>query len=171
LPEATQTGANIFACRINGNNYIVPDPDGINLGTSYLTSKTRDTLGIGASGVFTDKSNAPIDEIWIQIDTQVVAGNTYRLNNTAKASAYLSYVSFPCGAGGGYGGGAGFFAYDGYVTITRYSGTYSIPSCCDQGNYDANAIIAGTFNFIVAFPHCDTLRVTDGRFDINYSQY
>jgi len=31
-----------------------------------------------------------------------------------------------------------------------------------------NHIIAGTFEFTVWTEECDTIRVTDGRFDINY---
>jgi hypothetical protein len=31
-----------------------------------------------------------------------------------------------------------------------------------------NKIASGTFNCIIPIPNCDTLKVTDGRFDIKY---
>ncbi len=169
LPNATQTGENMFACRVNGKNYIVSDPNSYTIGISFHNNNTRDTLGVGASGSFTDTSITRIDEVWIQIDKQVKEGDTYRLNDTATAFALIHYQSAPCGPTSGYGGSQWLKTYDGDVTISKFSGTYRLIGGTASG-YDPNSIIAGTFNFMIAVPGCDTIKVTDGRFDINYSQ-
>lgn len=165
LPNATQTGANIFACRINDSNWIRSPFEDI-VGTSFHKSNGRDTFGIGAEG-----QSGLLTSMGITIFERIKEGASYRLNDTTKAIVNMLRLFADCGPTVGYGGVQWNRAYDGNLTITHFSGTYTVPSCCSFGSYDPNSIVSGTFNFIIAIPNCDTLKVTDGRFDINYSQF
>ena len=173
LPNATQTGADVFACRINGVNWIVDDDSMVyrypsfSVGTSFSKSNVRTSFSIGASGSI----EAAIGAMGFVVNQPIQQGATYRLNDTTKA--YASAMSFfaTCGPVSGYGNAQWNTSADGSLTITHFSGTYTVPSCCTYGTYDANAIVSGTFWFYIVPPGCDTIQVTDGRFDINYSQY
>ena len=167
LPNATRSGANIFACRVNDNNWIVDDSSYQRITTSFSTSNNRDSFWVFAAGA----ADRTFDLILFKIFDKINTGSSYRLNDTTKALANTFRILATCGQTVGYGGSQSNNAIDGNITITRFSGNYFVPSCCQYGSYDPNAIISGTFNFIVAIPNCDTIKVTDGRFDINYSQY
>ena len=171
LPNATQSGANMFACRINGKNYIVAEFNGINFISRYHYSNTRDTFGMAARGSFADTSIEPVRRIGFVLNHKIKEGGTYYLNDSSESHAYIFREYSPCTTRSGYSNVSWAYATEGSVTITKYSGIYTIPSCCYTGLYDATAIVTGTFNFIIPIPNCDTLKVTDGRFDINYSQY
>lgn len=164
LPNATQTGANIFACRVNGKNWTVKSR---NLSTSYRRSNNRDTFSFGGLGL----PDSILSLISISIKEKIREGASFRLNDTTNAFAATFRINALCGPTSGYGGAQWNNSSDGHLAITRFTGIYSIPSCCTYGSYDTNAIVAGTFNFVVAIPGCDSIKVTDGRFDINYSQY
>lgn len=166
LPNATQTGANNFACRVNDSNWISKDYV-FSLTTSYHGSNDRDTFWILGPGF----GNKTFDYISLRIKSKIQEGGTYRLNNASKNFAETFKTRATCGPTVGYGGSQSNFSIDGHVTITKLSGSYNIPSCCTFGTYDANAIMSGTFDFIIAIPNCDTIKVTDGRFDVNYSVY
>jgi len=157
----------MFACRINGNNWILQKLNSYKLGTTYSTSNNRDTLAFWASG----SPDTILNLIRFSIYSKIKQGITYRLNDTTKAMATTLKLNAACGPSSGYGGSQWSKVTDGSVTISKFSGTYSIPACCSHGDYDANSIIAGTFSFVIAIPGCDSIKVTDGRFDINYSQY
>jgi len=165
LPNATQTGANIFACRIDGVNWTLKKV--YNLGSSYLRSNNRDSLAISAKGI----PDSLAYSISFIIKSKIQQNATYSLGDSSKAVATIWRLDAPCGPTSGYGGSQILHAVDGSITISRFSGTYTVPACCTFGEYDANSIIAGTFNITVAIPGCDTIKITDGRFDINYSQY
>lgn len=166
LPNATQTGANIFACRVDGSNWITKFSS-YNIKTSFLTSNDRDSFSIFASGT----TNAALDLIQIAISDSVKTGNIYNIADTNKVRVNTLRLFAPCGQTTGYGGSQWNKAISGSLKITKYSGTYFVPSCCTYGTYESNSIIAGTFEFIVPVANCDTIRVTDGRFDINYSRW
>jgi hypothetical protein len=172
LPNTTQSGANIFACRVDDSNWIVgaySSHPATFFSTSFHNKNSRDTLEIGAS--LSSNTALPLNLIVFQINSKIQEGKTYRLNDTTKAFVRTWRELAPCGSTVGYGGSQWNYATDGYITITRFNGTYSIPNCCSYGDYDRNSIISGTFNFIVAVPDCDSIKITDGRFDINYSQF
>ena len=165
LPNATRTGANIFACRINDSNWILNQPSIFNLQTSFSRSNSRDSLGFGGN------SDGELQLITFAIFDRIKSGSSYRLNDTTKAFVNTFRVLAACGQTIGYGGSQWNKGIDGNITFTRYSGSYTVPSCCTYGTYDPSAIISGTFSFVIAIPDCDSIKVTDGRFDINYSNY
>lgn len=165
LPNATQKGANMFACRVNGVNWILKKQ--YQLRTSFHRTNSRDTFSFSSTGI----PDSILDFITFSINSKIQQGASYRLNDTTIAMTTALRSQAACGPTSGYGGSQWSKAVDGTITISKFSGTYSIPACCTFGDYDANAIVAGTFNFVIAIPGCDSIKVTDGRFDINYSQY
>jgi hypothetical protein len=167
LPNATETGANIFACRVNDSNWIMPNAYLSEIGTSYSGSNNRDSLWFFARGA----SNFTFYSIRFSILGVIKTGSEFRLNDTTKTFADADAVFLNCKPSDTYGDHESLTAIDGNILFTKFSGTYNVPDCCSRGNYDPNAIISGKFNFTVVFPGCDTIRVTDGRFDINYSQF
>lgn len=167
LPNATQTGANLFACRVNGVNWVLQRKSSRFLGTNFLKSNNRDTFSFGAKGT----PDSIVYYINFVINTHIQEGATYQLNDTTKAYAYVFRENADCGIISGYGGSQQGKSVDGSITISKFSGIYQVPACCTFGPYDATAIVAGTFNFNIAVPGCDTIKVTDGRFDVNYSNY
>ena len=80
LPNAIQTGANIFACRINDSNWITKASI-LNLGTSFFRSNNRDTLKLSGSGSL----NRVLDVISFSVFDKIQTGKSYRLNDTTKA--------------------------------------------------------------------------------------
>jgi hypothetical protein len=168
LPNATQTGENTFACRINDSNWIFQDVGRNAIVTSYCQNNNRDSLWIYVHG----SSNSTFHAIRFSILGAVSAGSEFRLSDTTQTFARADAVFLNCKSSDTYGDSESMYSIDGNIKFTRFTGTYTVPDCCTHGNHDPNAIIAGTFNFTVIFPGCsDTIRVTDGRFDINYSQY
>lgn len=143
LPNATQTGRDIFACRVNGQNWIAKT-DIYNLG-AYV-SIGNDTLSFGAGG-----GGIPFSRLsfFIRNPQQAI---TYRLNDlqTKYGWVFITPASNPC-VGATYNS----YSIDGSLTITKFE--------------VATKIVSGTFNCIIPLPNnCDTLKITDGRFDIKY---
>lgn len=141
LPNATQEGNNIFACRVNGVNWISET------GSSNLDGAIKnDTLS--AKGKIDD---IDVESINILIKGNLVQGRLYQLS--ANDSIIFSTTRF-CNVTS-----VGFFNYastKGAVRLTKIDRT--------------NKIIAGTFSFDIIRDYCsnDTLKFTDGRFDIKY---
>ena len=148
LPPATQTGANTFGCKINGKVYI---PKGYN-GTG--TPNPHLTFDVGLNGlpifaVDAKRLNTSSEfEGGVIISFQNITGvGQYSYPNNFNFSIGWSSVLNNCGTTAFdttiqlFGGG----------TLTRYDVT--------------NRIISGTFNFKFKALSCDTVLVTDGRFD------
>lgn len=71
LPNATQTGAGIFACRVNGQNFI-----------AY-----NDTLIVGGQ-----PKRSYVETIMFQITTNLSQGNIYNINNNTAASSISDFL-------------------------------------------------------------------------------
>ena len=167
LPNASQTGANVFACRVNDSNWIVGNTYQSELASSYNQTNSRDSFWLFATG----SSDISLYQIRFNIRDLIKSGSTFDLSDTAKTFASAEVVYLNCKPSNTYGDHETLISIKGNIQFTKFSGTYQVPSCCTHGNYDPNSIIAGKFNFTLVFPGCDTIQVTDGRFDINYSQY
>ncbi len=172
LPNATQTGEGLVACRVNGRNWIIQNHNYTSYGTSWHSSDNRKSLIVGTTIDKPVDSSMQDFQFEIISDSVIKQGVTYSFADSTKGIASILRLIYPCGPSDfGWGGGQIGYANGGSVTITKLSGKYSIPACCQWGSYDPDAIISGTFNFIIPIPNCDTIFITDGRFDINYSQY
>lgn len=147
LPPATQTGANTFGCLVNGQTWTPQGNNGTaNLRVTYDPGYAGGSLSIRAYRFIgdTDKQQsfilggAPISQV-----------GTYSCSMPVQYTAYFfdETKSRPCDS---YYGTADLTC-KGQLTITRL---------------DLQAgIISGTFNFTLYKPGCDSVRVTNGRFD------
>ena len=145
LPPATQTGANTFGCLVNGQPWT---PKGYN-GTSnysiyYDSNYRKGTLNI-ATYRYNSSDNSSRQDIIIFSDSLKSTGlYPLTISNHPEALFY------------GSKGQCEFHQNEahyrqGTLTITRF---------------DLSAgIISGTFSFTLYKPGCDSVRVTQGRFD------
>jgi hypothetical protein len=148
LPPATQTGANTFGCLVNGQAYT---PNGYNGTTNYAVLYDPTFQG-GALDVrayrYTGSGTNTQQNIIIGGDSINHIG-TYRLSSTGAQNAFFMdrNRASPCDR---FAGGNGVYT-KGTLTITRLD--------------VALGIISGTFAFTLAQAGCDTIKVTQGRFD------
>ena len=145
LPPATQTGANTFGCLVNGKAWT---PKGFN-GTSnysvyYDPSYRKGTLNIGTYRyLYPGKDNVQYLTLF---SDSIKSTGSYPLTILKRQEALFSDSKSKCE----YHSGESHYRR-GTLTITRL---------------DAVAgIISGTFEFTLAKPGCDTIKVTQGRFD------
>lgn len=146
LPPATQTGANTFGCLINGQPYL---PSGNN-GTANYAVLYDPGFQDGSLDVRTYRHIGNTTEQSLIIGgTSINQVGIYSLTSPSSQGVIFldENQAFPCNR----------FANDkkvftkGHLTITRLDMTAGI--------------IAGTFEFTLAQPGCDTIKVTQGRFD------
>lgn len=140
LPPATQKGANIFACRLNGKPFIAySDKD--HLGATVHS----DSLLIGGA----IKGNY-YESIFIRIKNPTIRPAIYSLSDTSNQINILTDstckgIIYTLLDNHGIGGA---------IQITRFDTTQNI--------------VSGKFTGLIPIPDCDTLHITDGRFDIRY---
>ena len=149
LPPATQTGANTFGCLLNGQPWLPT------YGLTGLTGPFRVSYDPGYSGgslqirVHRIVSGLPDGQDFIIGGAPISKEGNYVIGNTAPCGVYYStgLQSGPCQE---YYNAPGLTMH-GQLTITHLDMT--------------KGIISGTFTFTLAQPGCDTLKVTQGRFD------
>lgn len=142
LPPATQTGANTFGCYVNGKLWL---PKGYN-GTSNLIMSYDPTFNGGSLNLsaYRTESNDKQD-ILIGADSLSTVGI---FNFNSKGSPLALYFD------------------------TKTSCSYNDPQDYLRGTLqitrlDLNSnVVSGTFEFVVAKSSCDTIKVTQGRFDM-----
>lgn len=150
LPPATQEGLNTFGCLVNGEVW-VPKPS-INPAIhklSYEYLKKEEYFQISATRFFNNNGIGVRQLITITINEGMTTTGNYILDSPDKRKA--KYVDLESGCR--------------HLTDMTQTGTLEITKL-DTVNH----IIAGTFEFTVWTEGCDTIRVTDGRFDIKYQQ-
>ncbi|WP_372473192.1 hypothetical protein AB4865_10230 [Capnocytophaga sp. ARDL2] len=148
LPPATQHGAVMFACTVNGEPYICEGYDQVtsyyqwvNGGYGFVVTGIKETNLLYTVGIY-NRGNAPIEQ------------ETYFLN----------------GENPGYGGGAGVTRnlneLEGSKTDSIYIGEMTITK------FDLeNEIVSGTFWFDIENPWTgETIEIRNGRFDTHFSQ-
>lgn len=144
LPNATQTGANTFAYLIDGKPQIVEN-------SIYLRGGAvlNDTLGVfGEAG-----DNNYFERLTINIKGGLQQGLIYQLNNPGIKSIRIS-TNKSC---------------KGYLG-SNVLNLYSTGGTMELTKLDLNnKIISGKFNCKIPVPNCDTLKITNGRFDIKYN--
>lgn len=148
LPPATQTGAQTFGCLIDGKAF-VPPKFGINAPRAfYQFVGGAYTLSIGGS-----TSEAPnLKSVLIgAIDVPAIVISSYQLKFEESGNFHSEYL---IGGGTIFSGGT-TNANPGILTIIRFD--------------PANFIISGTFNFSVLDDNGDEIKITEGRFDMQYT--
>ncbi len=139
LPPATQQGKNTFGCLVNGR--------------AWVTRTSTDVSSFYQSGVLqvsADISEGNRQHIDLIVLNGVIEGTTYDLTDNSKCGAKFSWIktSMIC-----------FYEAEntliGSLTITKV----------DQ----AKLIVSGQFEFTTIVSGCDTIKVTNGRFDVLYA--
>jgi len=142
LPPATQEGKNTFGCLVNGEVWV---PKAF-LGNELTYYYHENILNIAA---YRKMGSKDINQsLGIRIEDCNNIGN-YKLTTIELARGRFSDLNKACL----------------YQTDNRQIGALRVTKL-DTINH----IIAGTFEFTVWTEECDTIRVTDGRFDIKYRQ-
>ncbi len=142
LPNATQKGLRVFACRINGFNRIAGSGSSSIYG--YVSSDSVQVGGeFGDANYFEDVNIAVLGNVKINfpysLTDSIQTKFLYGTDSTCfGVSPNLTFVDYVFGS----------------VTFTRLD--------------SANRVVSGTFSFKVPMAGCDTLDFTDGRFDIGY---
>jgi hypothetical protein len=145
LPPATQTGANTFGCLVNGQPWT---PRGNNGTSNYSVSYDTGLNG----GVFDlqtyrypDDSN-DFQALYFSVLSNCQVGS-YSFRSRRRSRAYFWNTKAKC-------------YVDSKDSTTYRQGTFTITKL-DL----TKGIIAGTFAFTLYQPGCDTIKVTEGRFD------
>ena len=152
LPPETQTGKGTFACLINGQAYIAP----------YSTSargdwQTSSRLGISASLFANGQDASQACSISAALNGQLL--DAQKFNIISSATPFPIFTP----------GSNQFFAFSGGFRCL-YSGAYFKTGQVQLVKFDPVArIAAGRFAFTLFEPGgCDTLRVSNGRFDVKF---
>lgn len=148
LPPATQEGLNTLGCLVNGKAWLPDGSDGnhgSNLSVSYTSSTTPDGLG-GHFDLRTYRYTKDTDQ-YINLYARNLHVGVYLITDTVNTRVWLEDGKTGC-----------------YYESRRYT-TYRAGNITITKIDTRKGIIAGTFEFTLVVPGCDTLRVTDGRFD------
>ncbi len=151
LPAATQEGKNTCGFLVNGKLWLPKGKLGNgqpNLSWWYDPAYRNGTFNI--SGVRYDKSEGDkFTGFSMAIDNFFSVG-TYSLNVIDGRGSQYSDFNRNCI----YYHQDTLFGHKSLLTITKFD--------------TQNRIIAGIFEFSLAKPGCDTIRITEGRFDIKF---
>ncbi|MBS1736113.1 MAG: hypothetical protein JSS98_05835 [Bacteroidetes bacterium] len=142
LPNATQTGANTFACLINGKKFIAYYNPSNGTGAKVI----NDTLGV--TGQL--KAINYFEFIGFSIKGKLSQDLVYTIDSKSMyailgTDSTCSGISFNTTTS---------YATRGNIQLKRFD--------------PISRIVSGTFNFVFPIPNCDTLYITDGRFDYQY---
>ncbi len=152
LPPATQTGANTFGCLINGQAFLPGGNVGGLTGLHPVYCSYGNNITIGGLHNYISVQSVSL----ITDSLKIEEGQTYTLKENIPGEASAAY----------------FFGEDGigqnnYATnnSSNWSGQLII-SKLDT----INQFISGTFWFKAIDSNGDSVNVTDGRFDLRYTQ-
>jgi len=163
LPPETQTGAGIFACKINGVAWQWKDPDYQFLDTRPKTTWSFDNSYYGGTlyvGGFRYSDGKESDSyLTINADSinfRKVALVAPKIGDFSCDFENFSSKSATCNQ---------FSTNPNYDTSKSFSSSGKL----NITRFDKIAkIISGNFNCTIIQIGCDTLKITDGRFDIKY---
>ncbi len=148
LPPPTQTGAQTFGCLIDGKAFVPPKFGSNAPNAFYQFVGGAYTLSIGGS-----TSEAPnLKSVLIgAIDVPAIVTSSYQLKFEESGNFHSEYL---IGGGTIFSGGT-TNANPGILLITRFDPT--------------NFIISGTFEFTVLDDNGNEIKITNGRFDMQYT--
>lgn len=145
LPPATQTGANTFGCLVNGEAWTPVGFNGYaNYVVNYDPSYRNGTLNIAAYRLSGNGGNQ--QDVGVYSDSLRSVG-VYPLTTRGKHGAVFLNRQTDCR----------YYSTD---VATYCRGTLTITRLDLQAG-----IVSGTFAFTLYKPGCDSIRVTQGRFD------
>jgi hypothetical protein len=147
LPNATQNGTGIFACLINGQKFIAGYQD-----NPFAHDYQNGYLFYGDTLIITGepKNGGYFQLIDFSINGNLHQGQIYNIDSVNVIAFYISDSTCQSISSSEVRS----YSRTGTIELTRFD--------------SANQIISGIFNCAFAIPNCDTLHVTDGRFDYHY---
>ena len=148
LPPATQTGANTFGCLLNGQPWTPSGNDGrANYRITYDPGFAGGSLTVR---VYRYPDSTSDYQNMILGGDRIAQPGVYPFVLVGDRKAFFAdhKLAPPCDD---FSEAPSLTYRTGNITITRLD--------------LAQGIISGTFNFKLAKPGCDTVRVTQGRFD------
>jgi hypothetical protein len=147
LPPATQAGANTFGCLVNGQAWTPRGNDGF---SNYSVVLDRDANGdildihtYRIYGQDPDESQA-----MVLFATQIKGIGAYLFRSPQRTRASFEYQKTHC-----------------YWSSRDSATTYRRGSLTITRLDRVAGIISGTFAFTLYKPGCDSVRITQGRFD------
>jgi hypothetical protein len=144
LPAATQSGANTLGCLVNGQPWTPQGNDGY---SNYSISYDPTPYGVLDLTTYRYQQSPSNKQMLILYTRELRGPRSYDLRDVAITRVSwkdrLTGCDFNSDEAGTY--------HTGTLTITKLD--------------LAAGIISGTFAFTLAKPGCDTVRVTNGRFD------
>lgn len=144
LPAETQSGVGTLGCRVNGQVY-----------ATTSNTKVAATWGCGGGCISISGQPAGIENwgaLRLALNGQLFNNSTFALVSATQTPANSNY-------------GSAAFSYN----ICDYDGRLIKTGQVTLTRFDEVARIAsGRFAFTLYKPGCDTLRVTDGRFDVRF---
>ncbi|MBS1497296.1 MAG: hypothetical protein JSU03_02985 [Bacteroidetes bacterium] len=156
LPPETQTGANTFGCLINGKVFL---PQGQLLSGPFLKCAYQYLNNTYSKGYFfqlsaSDESNSSdVFGVGIFTDSLALTQGLFPLIDNQKGNAYGTYFRFN------------------YPSSTTTYTKNNLPGILTITKFDEiNQIVSGTFWFSVIKSPGDTIKVTDGRFDMQFTK-
>ncbi len=144
LPNATQTGAGIFAYRLNNQNWLAKNDI-----HNQIAKYSYDSSFVGGQ-----VGHLYATLVSIHVKGNIKLNTPYAMFNNTVISFFLASDSSCVTAPPPALPVENIFTAMGTTTFTRAD--------------SINRIVSGIFAFQVPFPDCDTMNITDGRFDIHY---
>ena len=149
LPPATQTGEQTFGCLINGEPFVPPSFGSNAPNAFYQFVGSAYTLGISGGNI---GGGANLKSVNLGgIDVEPLSQIIYILIEEESGNFFGNY---------NIGGGITFNG----VTGNQNPGTLNVTKFDSQ-----NFTISGTFEFTVLDYDGNEINITDGRFDLNYT--
>lgn len=139
LPPITREGRNTFGCLVNGKAFVV--------------SNTSDQVAIFQQGKL--QFGASIDDgdldesVYMIVGDPIAENETYSFNDAEYNAEYQYRNTYK-------------------TCIYEFENTYGGTLIFSKIDRVKN-IISGTFEFSTVTVGCDTIRITDGRFDVQYT--
>jgi uncharacterized protein DUF6252 len=159
LPAATQTGANTFGCLINGQVFLPKGPSlSPILQCAYQYLNTDYSKGYFFQLSAGNKNNSSdVFGIGIFTDSLAIKEGVYTLAENQKGNAYGLYSRFQ--------------EQGNVVKSTILYTKSNLPGQVIITKLDEiNQIVSGSFWFSVINDSGDTLKITDGRFDMQFTK-
>jgi hypothetical protein len=156
LPPETQTGERSFGCLVNGEVF---KPKGSGL-TNVLTCFYQYIYNSPTGFVFAldatkEGDGCSFTSITIGADSvKLEEGKVYKLVSFGKGNVNGQF-SYVLGCGN---------------ILSSFTSAQNTGELYLKKFDEANQIVAGTFWFTVVKPNGDTVRITDGRFDMKYTR-
>jgi hypothetical protein len=157
LPPETQTGARTFGCKINGVNWVASGGNFLTLkpatSANYDPTYEGGTLSITAADYLGRDPATGIADYFVFGASQLTKPQIYQLPDRARKAGIDVHLSKK--------GCEYMYSPNQDNPIIR--GTLNIKKLDTM-----TRIVAGTFDFVTQTKGCDTLKITEGRFDVRF---